>query len=78
MISVTRKWWLVPLLLCLVPSSFALKPDAGRPGHHKCKPSEHCQQLPEGGSAAIYLLGAGLACLGAVFIRSRASRRNLS
>jgi hypothetical protein len=74
MIKLGRKWWLgAALLLCLVPSSFAVKPD-----HHKCKPDSKCRQVPEGGSAAIYLLGAGVTCLGAMFIRSRASKRSLS
>ena len=78
MIKAARKWWLgAGLLLCLLPSSFALMPDADKPDHHKCKPRENCrEQVPEGGSAAIYLLGAGLTCLGAVFIRSRASKPN--
>jgi hypothetical protein len=31
------------------------------------------QQVPEGGSAAIYLIGAGLTCFGAMFLRSRAA-----
>jgi len=72
MMTVRRKWWLgAALLLCLVPSSFAGKP-------HKCDkdgPDRKCpKEVPEGGSAAIYLLGAGITCLGAMFIRSRASR----
>jgi hypothetical protein len=75
MMTVRRKWWLgAALLLCLVPSSFAGKP-------HKCDkngPDWKCQKVPEGGSAAIYLLGAGITCLGAMFIRSRASKRSLS
>jgi hypothetical protein len=74
MIKVRRKWWLgAALLLCMVPSSFAVEPD-----QPKCKPGRNCRQVPEGGSAAIYLLGAGITCLGAMFIRSRASKRSLS
>jgi len=74
MIMVRRKWWLgVALLLCLPPSSFALERD-----HNKCRPEWKCRQVPEGGSAAIYLLGAGITCLGAMFIRARVSKRSLS
>jgi hypothetical protein len=72
MMNVSRKWWLgAALLLCLAPSSFA---------KHKCKHDgdRPCKNVPEGGSAAIYLLGAGITCLGAMFIRSRASTRSLS
>jgi hypothetical protein len=78
MVSATKKCWLgATLLLCLVPSSFALQRDGGHPD--KCKPSDKCQQqVPEGGSAAIYLLGASLTCLGAMLLRSRSSKLNLS
>lgn len=52
-------------LLFVVPSSFA--------DRDKCDPKRNrrCQQVPEGGSAIVYLLGAGLTCLGAMVIRSR-------
>jgi hypothetical protein len=62
-------------LMCLVPASFAAKPkDRG------CDPKRdrRCQQVPEGGSAAIYLLGAGITCLGAMVIRSRSLQTNQS
>jgi len=76
MMNVSRKWWLgAALLLCLVPSSFAVEPD----GCKKDGPNWKCKKaVPEGGSAAIYVLGAGITCLGAMFIRSRASKRGLS
>ena len=74
MSNVARKYWLaVTLLVCLVPSSFA------RPTDDKCKPRDKCRQsVPEGGTAAIYLLGAGLACFGAMYIRARSSKPSLS
>ena len=80
MVSATKKCWLgATLLLCLVPSSFALQRDGDHPRHDKCQPSDECQgQVPEGGSAAIYLLGASLTCLGAMFLRFRSSKLNLS
>ena len=73
--SSNRKWWLTALVLvCLVPFTFAVRPDRDRgcdPGRQK-----RCQQVPEGGSALIYVLGAGIACLGAVIFRSRAAKLN--
>jgi hypothetical protein len=59
--NVHRKWWLgVVVILCLVPAATAVQND--KPNHH---------QLPEGGSALVYLLGAGITCLGAMVVRSR-------
>jgi len=62
-----RKWWLTAaLVVCLATGAFA---DHDR---HRCDPHRRdCQQVPEGGSAVTYLLGAGLACFGAMFLRSR-------
>jgi hypothetical protein len=81
MVSATKKCWLgATLLLCLVPSSFALQRDGDHPrDDKKCNASNPCQTpVPEGGSAAIYLLGASLTCLGAMLLRSRSSKLNLS
>lgn len=76
---VARKWVLgASLLLCLMPMSFALDRDPDM-DHRKCKPHDDCsKQVPEGGSAAIYLLAAGLTCAGAILLRSRSSRLNIS
>ena len=63
------KWWLAAVAICcLVPAAFA-----DRDHGHGCdaKHDKHCQQVPEGGTAAIYLFGAGLTCFGAIFLRSR-------
>ena len=68
----TRKLVLAALILmCLAPASFAGNPDKNR--DHGCEPKHdpRCRQVPEGGSAAIYLLGAGLTCFGAMVIRAR-------
>jgi hypothetical protein len=69
--NTNRKWLLTMLVACfLVATAFA---DRGR----GCNPYQRggCQQqpqpMPEGGSGAIYLLGAGLTCFGAMFLRSR-------
>jgi len=64
------KWLLaVVAVCCLAPAALA---------HHDrgCEPhsSKNCQQVPEGGSTAIYLLGAGLTCIGAMFLRSKMSK----
>ena len=70
------KWLVALVALCLVPAAFA---DRGR-GHDRdngCDPrrDRHCQeQVPEGGSSAIYLLGAGLTCFGAIFLRSKMAK----
>jgi hypothetical protein len=77
------KWWLsaVVAVCCLTPMAFA---ESG-PAHSSIRyPERACdphlrngchqaqvQAVPEGGSTAIYLLGAGLICFGAMFLRSR-------
>ena len=74
--SLSRKCLLaVVALLCMAPPSFANKPHTDK---DKCRPGVNCQQVPEGGSAAIYLLGAGITCLGAMVIRSRSLNPNQS
>jgi hypothetical protein len=71
MSAVSLKWWLgAALLLCLVPSSFAV--ERYHNNHQKRTSGVNTWQMPEGGSAIPYLLGAGITCLGAMFIRSRA------
>jgi len=63
------KWLLgVVALCCLAPAAFA-KP---------CATAVGCTQVPEGGSTAIYLLGAGLTCFGAMLLRSRLAKRTQS
>ncbi len=68
------KWLLaVVAVCCLAPAAFA---------HHDrgCDPysRKDCRQVPEGGSTAIYLLGAGLTCFGAMLVRSRVAKRTQS
>ena len=61
--NVHRKWWLaVVAVFCLAPAASAIERNKPR------------QQLPEGGSVMIYLLGAGITCLGAMVVRSRSAR----
>ena len=76
--SLSRKWWLTALvLLCLAPSTFAVKPNRDR-GCDQARQNQKkkCQPVPEGGSALVYVLGAGVACLGAVISRSRVAKLN--
>jgi len=56
------KWLLGVVALCwLAPAAFA-------------QSSTPSVAVPEGGSTAIYLLGAGLTCFGAMFLRSRLAK----
>lgn len=65
------KWWLALIAICcLAPAAFA---DECSP--HDKDQNKHCpQQVPEGGSAAVYMLGAGLTCFGAMYLRSKVAR----
>jgi hypothetical protein len=71
------KWLLaVVALCCLAPAAFAIQAPAPKcPNAVGCKPAV---QVPEGGSTAIYLFGAGLTCFGAMFLRSRLAKRTQS
>jgi hypothetical protein len=80
------KWWLaVVIACCLAPAAFANPgrdhdelryPERGcnPQSRARCQPAQPAVQVPEGGSAAVYLLGAGLTCIGAMFLRSRAAK----
>ncbi len=68
-----RKWWLTAAaLLCLVPAGFA-KPRAKR---CEDRHDKRCEQVPDGGSALVYVVGAGIVCLGAMISRSRVLKAN--
>ncbi len=67
------KWWLaVVAMCCLAPAAFAAANTncTVRGTTAVCPPA----RVPEGGSTAIYLLGAGLTCFGAMFLRSRLAK----
>ncbi|MGD0414450.1 MAG: hypothetical protein ABSA80_03755 [Terriglobales bacterium] len=56
------KWWLaVVAICCLAPAAFA-------------DPAKKPVAVPEGGSTAVYLLGAGLTCFGAMFLRFKLAK----
>ncbi len=60
------KWLLAVVALCwLTPAAFATGCASTSAG---CPPT---QAMPEGGSTATYLLGSGLTCFGAMFLRLR-------
>jgi len=65
--------WLAKIPQNLAPSQFAnfiiLTPQNCTPG--TCPGQEFFEVMPEGGSAALYLLCAGLACFGAMLFRPR-------
>jgi len=78
MVKRDPKWWLAIAVLVLLTPVLSAEPHRHKKDGCDGRESARCQQVPEGGSAAAYLLGAGVACLGAMFIRSRASKPRLS
>ena len=73
MTIINRKWWLIALALLLlapVASATILRP---KPRPLPPPPLRRCN-VPEGGSALVYVLGTGVTCLGAMAVRSRSAR----
>jgi hypothetical protein len=72
--NTSRKWLLAGAVLCVfIPTAFANQGRGCDP--HYLRGCQQQQPMPEGGSSAIYLLGAGLTCFGAIFLRSRVTKR---
>jgi hypothetical protein len=68
------KRWLAIGIIVFLTSVFSLaKPtESGKKGCAEVDArGKKCRQIPDGGSAAAYLLMAGSTCLGAMFIGSR-------
>jgi len=64
--TINRKWWLTAIAFVLiVPAAFANRPEP--------KPKPRHWNVPEGGSALVYVVGAGITCLGAMVVRSRSA-----
>jgi hypothetical protein len=67
--------WLAKVPLNLTPTEFAnfvlLTPQGCTNGPGSCPGQEFLMMVPEGGSAAMYLLLAGLSCFGAMLFRRR-------
>ena len=79
MINSRGKWWLAAVVLCcLAPATFAHDGRCDRHGWDwNWDKDKHCAKtasVPEGGSTAIYLLGVGLTCFGAMFLRSKLAK----
>lgn len=68
---INRKWWLtsIALLLLLPAASATISPLRY---HHERRQTS--LNVPEGGSALVYVVGAGITCLGAMVVRSRSAR----
>jgi len=69
----SAKWWLaVAALLLLTPALSATRQHEKEKGcGARDDRDKKCRQVPEGGSTAAYLLGAGVTCIGAMVLRSR-------
>lgn len=78
--NMNRKWWLgLVALLCLAPATFAVQ--VRDEAKKKCDPKhpKNCPtRVPEGGSSLVYVLGAGVTCLGAMLVRSRVAKPKAS
>ena len=71
--SKNRKWWLAGVaLLCLASTGCPVE-DTQKSTSHDKRPVKHAT-VPEGGSSLVYVLGAGVTCLGAMLVRSRAAK----
>lgn len=68
----SAKWLLaMAALLLLTPVMSASRQSAKEKGCTALNRDQKCRQVPEGGSMAAYLVGAGVTCLGATVVRSR-------
>jgi hypothetical protein len=68
----SAKWWLaMAALLLLTPVMSATRQSVKERGCGTRDRDRKCRQVPEGGSMAAYLLGAGVTCFGAMVVRSR-------
>jgi hypothetical protein len=70
------KWWLgVATFILLTPLLSIAQPGHDHHGNNGCNGRDRdCLPVPEGGSSMVYILGAGVTCLGAVFVRSRLAK----
>jgi hypothetical protein len=72
--STTWRLALAALLLFTPGFSAALRADNTKGCGNHDRDDRKCRQVPEGGSAPAYLLGAGATCLGAMLVRSRLTK----
>jgi hypothetical protein len=66
----SNRWLLLGAVVLLTPMLVSAKPKKGC-GDDAFRGDRNCQQVPEGGSTAAYLLALGATCLGAMVLRSR-------
>jgi hypothetical protein len=62
MIKRNTQWLLAAVAIGLAPAAFAVDKVT------------KVMKVPEGGSTVIYVIGAGLACFGAMFLRSKLAK----
>jgi hypothetical protein len=65
----SENWLLACLAICCLAPSSAL-------ASNQVIRQNFSFRVPEGGSALIYLVGAGLTCVGAMFLRSKLAKRS--
>ncbi len=76
--NTNRKWWLGLLaFLCLASTTFGAQDEARKKCDDK-HPRNCTTRASEGGSSLVYVLGAGVTCLGAMLVRSRLAKRKSS
>ncbi len=68
--SIDRKWWLALALLCLAATTACPTEEAAQLQNNR-QQSKKNLAVPEGGSSLVYVLAAGVTCLGAMLVRSR-------
>jgi hypothetical protein len=68
-----RRWLAVGALVLFMPVFALAKHDDKHKGcsNDRGRDSRPCQSVPDGGSAAAYLLAAGAMSVGAIFVRSQ-------
>jgi hypothetical protein len=72
--NMNRRWWFALALLCLAPiTTFAGQERSKVRDYHK-QAENYRSTVPEGGSSLVYVLGAGVTCLGAMLVRSRSAK----
>ncbi len=67
----SNRWLLLGAVVLLTPMLASAKPKKTCGGDDSFHGDRNCQQVPEGGSNAAYLLALGATCLGAMMLRSR-------
>jgi hypothetical protein len=82
--KIKRKWWLAFALICLVPATMSADRGRGQGCNdwwnwwnqncYQPQPQPKSQAMPEGGSSAGYLIGAGAICLSAMLVRRRLAK----